>query len=203
MSSEDFEEIDLDPKDIEEFKPTRGIPEDPDPLTPKEKEDFTKIFTEVANTSTPPLNLITKDAVVVVGQVCHRRHADQPTSTVFQFSRELETEEQPYTRLCHKPKSKAKEEWLPLDTGWLEEEVSFLVIRNDEGGHTDVNLSEEEKESIKQRIIEIGIYNEDVTIPIQYFLPQESLPISPIDLDSYRIRCRKGTAKYTITAYPS
>lgn len=194
--TDDFEEIDLDPREVEGEKE----------LSPKAVEDFTKIFTEIANTSTPPLNLITKDAVVVVGQVCHRRHANQPTSTTIQFVRDLETEEQPYTRLCHKEKSKATEEWQMIDTGWLENDVSILIISNDEGGHSDTNLTPEALEEIKSRVIEIGIYVDashfSETIPIQYILPREAFPLSLFEVDDYRIRCRKGTAKYTITAYP-
>jgi hypothetical protein len=199
MSTDDWEEADIPASDIID-------PSETPQLASKPVEDYENT-TEIVDTSIPPLNLITKDAVVVTGQVCHRRHADQPTSTVFQFSRDLETEEQPYTRLCHKGKSKAKEEWQPIDTGWLEDKVSLLVISNDEGGHTDVNLTPEALEEIKARVIEIGIeLNTEsslLVIPFQYILPKESLPISPIDITSYRIRCRKGSAKYTITAYPA
>lgn len=140
-----------------------------------------------------------KDRVTVVEMVYHQMIStgSQPIAADVKFSRELETSEQPYER--NSPTTVVTEEWTQVDTGWLET-CSQLLILNEEGKHLQTNPSEEQKQETKEKIIEVTLAG-DIAHCLIY--PGESLRVTPVDLKSVFLRCRKGSARYTIWVFPS
>jgi len=112
------------------------------------------------------------------------------------YSRFLTTDEQPYVR-----KLTATEEWTKIDTGWLTE-CSTLVIVNEEGGFRSRLPTEEQKEETAKKILEVGFHQHNYDVGWLVVLPQESLRMCPSHLGKLFIRCQFGTAKFTIYIIP-
>jgi len=131
----------------------------------------------------------------VVDNVYHQV-PDGPPSTVggdaSRFSRELDSDEQVYER--HKV---AKNEWEPLDCGWIDK-CGMLVVRNDEG-HFAVNPTEEQRKEVYRRIVEVSFDGVKSRIQVP---PQETCRFYPTDVKSIFLRCREGNARYTLCLVP-
>jgi hypothetical protein len=137
-----------------------------------------------------------KSRLSVVEMVYHQPFGGPPTTALsdgIRFTRELESNEQPYER--HKV---AKEEWQQLDCGWIEQ-CGMLLIKNDEGQFF-VNPTKEDRTTVSEKVIDVTY---DALNPHYYILPGESMRVCPVNAGDLRIRCRKGTAKYTIYMVPS
>lgn len=151
-----------------------------------------------------------KSRITVVDMVYHQP-ADLPPTTMLgdamRFSRELESDEQPYER-----RLLATEDWKPLDCGWISK-VGMLLLRNDEGFFS-VRPTPEQRAEVALRVIEITFdyclnpsdsplcsstdpYGRCILVP-----PGESCRFFPEDAKSLRVRCRSGRAQYTISLSP-
>lgn len=139
--------------------------------------------------------------LTVVESVYYQAFGEDPFGVAHNFSRGLETNEQPYIR-----KLTATEEWTKLDTGWLEK-CSELVIVNEEGNFPHRLPTAEKRLEISKRIIEVGNaipYLDDVhCIKTWEIRPKEDMRGCPADLDNIYIRCQSGRAKLTVYIIPS
>lgn len=141
--------------------------------------------------SIDPMGQPAKNArIVVTGYVYHQPATEQPFSVNLGFSRQLESDEQPWIR-----KIKIGEEWQPLDPGWVKE-VALLVLVNDEGEHRFQRVpTEQEKQDMKDRIVELGYLSPAQAKPNWLIPPGENFRGMPVDLASLRVRCRRGEAR--------
>lgn len=147
-----------------------------------------------------------KDRLVVVESVYHQPVGKEAKLIASRFSRELSSDEQPYQR-----ELKASERWEPLDNGWIDK-AGMLVIRNNEGQFLQTQPTEEERQEVAERVLEICCEDRDALsvdndFPISLFpqwwiLPGESMRACPADLGSIYIRCRSGTAQFTLDLLP-
>jgi hypothetical protein len=108
------------------------------------------------------------------------------------FSRELQSDEQPYER--HRV---AKETWEPLDCGWIER-CGMLMVRNDEG-HFSVNPTQEQRAKVARRVLVVSFGESEDAILLP---PLETCRFYPADVKQMQIRCREGTARYTLYLIP-
>ena len=140
-----------------------------------------------------PVNRLT-----VVETLYHQAGYDEPESFVLSYERDLTTNEQVYDR-----RGSVGEEWQDLRFGWLTDEninCSLLRIVNHEGQQFQTIPTPEELAEVMGRVLEFCYAGGEETP----FLvrPKESTKLSPSTLKGLRIRCRKGTARYTVTAFP-
>lgn len=133
-----------------------------------------------------------KDRLTVIDSVYHQAPGKDPDQYETKFSRPLESEEQVYDRDLI-----ATEEWTQLDKGWIES-CSQLLIMNTEGKTVQTILSQEENSELAEKILEIR-QGTEVTWLVP---PKESVRGIPANLDTIFIRCRKGTANYTVVLFP-
>ncbi len=134
-----------------------------------------------------------KDHLTVVETVYHRQYGEEATAVESRFTRELQTQEQSYTR-----RLKVEEEWRSLDTGWIIQ-VGMLVIQNTEGKFLQQIPSEADKAEALKKTIEI---KHDGSEGCWLILPGESIRVCPSDASSLRIRCQLGTARFTVHIFP-
>lgn len=113
------------------------------------------------------------------------------------YNRLLKTDEQPYTRNC-----RIGEQWVKLDSGWLTE-ASQLKVSNEEGRFPVVYPTQEERAESMERVVEIGLcIAADPPVRFALIRPGESCRFEPADLSRLYLRCRKGTARVTVTVIP-
>ncbi len=95
---------------------------------------------------------ILKSRLTVVESLYHQASGEEGVMVSSSFSRNLESDDQAYgpRRL------KATEEWQPLDCGWVEE-IGMISVTNEEGKHLQVNPTEEEKEALAKKVLEISL----------------------------------------------
>ena len=121
------------------------------------------------------------------------------------FKRSVNNDEQVYG-----PRTiEVSEQWQQLDLGWFTEEVhgysnlkspiGVIILANEEGKFTQRMPTEEMKREAQAKVIEISFnsLSPDLHIPAT-----ESARISPLDPCNVKVRCRKGTARCTITILP-
>lgn len=141
---------------------------------------------------------VVKDRITVVETIYYQPFGDQATSVESKFDRILDSvDEQPYSRKC-----KATEEWQSLDTGWVKT-CSMLSIENNEGKFAQRIPTPEERDEAKAKVLELAYSGEYVDEDTWLILPGESMRGLPADLSRLLIRCRKGSAKFTVTAFPA
>jgi hypothetical protein len=87
--------------------------------------------------------------IVVIEQVYHQEHGQQPTLIDHSFVRMLDSDEQPYVR-----KITVGEQWERLDTGWVAK-VGMIVFTNDEGKNFHVNPTDAQKADVADRVVEV------------------------------------------------
>lgn len=133
-----------------------------------------------------------KDRLTIVETVYHRQYGEEATSVESRFTRELETQEQPYTR-----RLKVEEDWRSLDVGWIAQ-VGMLIIENTEGKFLHRNPTEAEKAETLKKILEI---KHEGSEGCWLILPGESMRACPSDASSLRIRCQLGIARFTIHVF--
>lgn len=129
-----------------------------------------------------------------IGQIVHYSDdTQQPVDFPNCFTRILKSDDARFIR----PDLKVGEEWKEVNTGWVED-VGLLVIVNNEGKFLKVNPTAEEQKAISERVVEItcNVACADWLIPAG-----ESFMGSPAG--KVFVRCRKGTAKVTVMAYPT
>lgn len=143
----------------------------------------------------PMVNPSQSSRLVVVESVYHQPADGPPTTAtgdIVRFGRDLASDEQPYER--HKV---VKESWEPLDCGWIDR-CGMLLLRNDEG-HFAINPTPEQREAAMRRVIELSFDGEHSAISVP---PRESCRFYPADAGNIRLRCREGSARYTVHLTP-
>ena len=136
-----------------------------------------------------------KDRITVVETIYHQPFGQNPFSIEDRYDRELETKEQPYSRLC-----KATEEWEPLDCGWLASGASLLHIKNDEKLGTEVLPTTQEKEEHAKHVLQVKLGRGILCLCL--IPPGETMRISPTELAGITIRSAHGNTNFTLTLFP-
>jgi hypothetical protein len=144
----------------------------------------------------PVISVPNRDRLTVVETVYHQAAEGFPSVALgdaTRFSRELDSDEQPYER--HRV---AGEKWEPLDCGWIDA-AGMLIIRNDEG-HFAVNPTPEQKaEVFNKRVIELSFDGQNSAVQVP---PTETCRFYPTDIKQIYLRCREGKARYSIYLIP-
>jgi hypothetical protein len=144
-----------------------------------------------------------KNRLTVVERIYHQIPGEQPTLIDYRHSKLLESDESPYIR----HNLKLTEEWTLLDKGWIEGDVSSIVLSNEEGKSTQVNPTEEEVAALKKKIVEIAfVLGEIGNFPSkshQEIPPSEQLRIFPSTGVQIFLRSRCGISKASVTVYPA
>lgn len=121
---------------------------------------------------------------------------DQPTSQPDNhFTKELETDEQPYIRKLVAEEDKPVN---PLIGCWLTE-VSLISIVNNETLQFQRNPSIEELQDVKSRKLLVCLDSDSNGWEL---CPGESLRGTPLSLDNLLVKSLHGSIKFTIYAYP-
>jgi hypothetical protein len=113
------------------------------------------------------------------------------------FGRFLDTDEQPYLRVFV-----VKEEWQPLDPGWLSRAGMLLLVNQE--GRFQVNPTEEQARTAAARVILLGV-KPLIDLPPTPFArvrPRESCRLEPAGLDNLYVCCEKGEARGVLTLLP-
>lgn len=122
-----------------------------------------------------------------------------PVGTPYAY--EVESEELPFQR-----KFKAGPEWksLPGVSDWLDGKAGLIKVENVEGQYLQVNPTDEEKQDISKRIVEIGIKVGDVVYPFAEAHPGRSFRIEAYSGGEvqYMLRARHGVASYWLHVFP-
>jgi hypothetical protein len=171
------------------------------PLRHKKHSKERTLQTQTENSITQPLSsekraAPLKDRVTVVDMVYHQPANASPSTALGEgsrFYRELHTHEQVYQR-----NKVATNEWLTVDTGWLES-CSMLILQNNEGKFS-YRPTPERLEEVKSRVIELS-FDKGKTVSI-VIPPGESCRFSPNNVNQISIRCRNLTATYTLCLIP-
>lgn len=144
-----------------------------------------------------------KDRLTVVESVYHQPFGEDPVEIPSRFSRNLKTREQLYCR-----RLVATEKWEPLDCGWLGNAVGMLVVSNNEGKNQQVNPTNEEREVLAAKVLELFCSQGDRTMlsaarQAHWLVPPgESMRGCPAAAQKIHIRCQSGTAKFTLHLIP-
>lgn len=162
----------------------------------------------------PKKDLKNRPRTTIVETLVYHRPGEEPTNVTNRFAFYGESLEQEYKRQI-----RVGEVWVPIDTGWLNNRVSTLILVN-ELIRPSKNISQEEEELINSKVLEIGI----ISIPeeenpksrtmfsppkvqpslavFSFLPPGEAIRLRPENIASYRIRCRNDSTKVTIHCYP-
>ncbi len=142
----------------------------------------------------PTKNISPPNRITVRDQIAFRNREDNtnPQSLTVAWSRELTSREQLYVRT-----TTVDTGWTKLDTGWVGDNCSLIVIVNDEGRFPVKLPTATEREEAKKRIIELA-----APAPFCIIHPQEDVRFTPIKPSQISMRSRHGKAKFTIYAYP-
>lgn len=153
-----------------------------------------------------PLPRAPKKAPARVGvneAIFHVMHGRPVTNIEARFNVLCETEEFPYTRR----EVQLGKEWVKLDSGWLEDRWSVLVVENEEGRRLQTIPTPEERKAVVDRVIEVGICPKDVdvdhcsTILLVPAAGTERFRFAPHLRGLIHLRCVQG-AKVTTTVFP-
>lgn len=146
----------------------------------------------------PPLRV--PDRLMVSEKIYHAQQGRQPTAVERTFTRWLESSEQAYLRDLT-----VGEEWELLDHGWIKTAIGMIHIINEEGAFRQVQPTAEDSAEASSRTIEIGIGPVKGGVPIVCWVIHagESLRGSPVPGLELFIRCRKGSARYSLLVVPA
>lgn len=145
---------------------------------------------------TQPLERTKVPRITVVGTVYYQPAFGDPSSVHVRYSVLGTEDEQVYTRDL-----KVGEDWQPIDYGWVKRPGMVLV------GNARVELNvkptEEQRKELDARVLQLGIAGgcEDV-YPFQDVPPGTSYPVTPPDFSLLRVRCLKGTVRFTVHVIP-
>lgn len=134
--------------------------------------------------------------VTVVGSMYFQGSEGERASAHTQYQRVLESTEQVYERRC-----KVGEEWEPVDLGWLDKDgaAAIIHIKNEEGTFKTVPTEEEVLES-EEKVLELAFRD---TADCWLIRPTDTFRGEPLSMNELMIRCRKGTARYSIFLVPN
>lgn len=116
--------------------------------------------------------------------------------------------------LCNKEhpvyeqRMRAGEEWKPLNVNWMDfdgnpiTECSLLIIRNEEGRFPHKIPSDQERQEAQEKVLEVTVGA--LTDPIWVVAPNtDARSQHCCAFDKTFIRCRKGTALFTLILIPA
>ncbi len=138
--------------------------------------------------------------IVVVETVYHQQQDAAPVSVVSRYSADLETDEQPYTRVF---KLEAGGAWKKLETGWLSSSrcvsIAVQAIKRQAKPSKD-QLALDEKKMLEISVAERegGSRGADLLVA-----PSESTRFRPASLASVYLRCQEGPIRVSVTVFPS
>lgn len=133
-----------------------------------------------------------KNRITVVETIYHQEFGENPVMVASRYSRELESYDQPYER-----KLVATPTWEPLETGWIKE-CGLMIIKNREECSRMVIPTEEEKEELAKKMLEVSYGDRDGwLIP-----PGETMKAYPRSLEGLGICSLHGNTKYKLYLYP-
>lgn len=141
------------------------------------------------------VNAQTTPRITVAGSLYHQQPGQGPTQIDLGFSRWLKSDEQ----LWHR-QGTATESWRPVDLGWCEDDLGMLVIRNQAGQFRLVNPTEEEAGATAAAVLEMK-YDGAPDWQCWLIPPGEIVRMVPGDARLV-LRCRSGTARYSLYAIP-
>lgn len=133
-------------------------------------------------------------SVTVVESVYHRTSPDhKPLLVDCRSKRTLASDDQPYQRF----NLDVGEDWQPLkfDPDWVGPLLCGLLIIKNEPTRFAVNPTPEQRTEAASRVLEVSVSG---SAPWLVF-PGETFRGVPSDLSLVRVRCRKGSAKYSLT----
>ena len=126
----------------------------------------------------------------VVELVYHQPEGERGVAVESRFARNLVSTEQMYHR-----RITVTEEWQPIDGAWIKQ-AGMMVLSNDEGRFT-VQPTQEERDAANEKIVEVG------SDGMKWLArPGESIRAEPSDLSAVHVRCRKGSARCTLSLFP-
>jgi len=134
--------------------------------------------------------------ITIVQQFYYQIHGRNPNQVTSKFDRQLKTKEQFYTRW-----KIVGEEAQELDTGWIDD-PEMIIIQNVEGKDLNRIPTEEEREKIANRILQVCIKSPHqlAYLPILKVRPGEDVTFTPVQGQAYYLRCQKETASSIIHA---
>lgn len=143
-----------------------------------------------------------RSRLAVVASVYHQQAGgEQPTQVTTRFWRELSCDEQPYVRQL-----RLGQEWQHLDPGWVTQPGGYLVLSNEEGHFRSVNPTDAERDDAMSRVVEVATCDQkhpaSDLVPDWLVRPKESMQGTPASLGRLWARCRRGTARVTLTILP-
>ncbi len=137
--------------------------------------------------------------LTVVDSVYYQCPNQKTTQADSRFHRTVESREQPYVRHLE-----ATEEWQLLDCGYLANEpISQVLIINNEGMNLQVRPTLEEATETEKKVLEVGHIEMGQVRPGWEICPKESHRGRAIRGQDLHIRCRSGTAEFTVYLFPA
>lgn len=138
--------------------------------------------------------------ITVVDTVYHQSGNLPPTSANNRYGFQLETDELPYGR----PPKVVGEKWVAVDLGWFGEGGSGLISISNLGGEkTGKNPTPEEKAAEDDRVLEVSLAGGAPGDSAVWLVrPGHHFRGWPSDPNALRVRCRKGTTRYSVMIYP-
>jgi hypothetical protein len=136
--------------------------------------------------------------ITMITKLHHERYGEQPESaTTSPYTEFLVNDEQAYVRILS-----VAQEWTKIDFGWIKEMgCAFVCLRNAFKVKRLTEPTEAEREDDLSRILEVGKVIGDKTEPLLALYVGQEVVISPLgSLDSWVIRCRHGSGRYSVFA---
>ncbi len=145
---------------------------------------------------------LAKCRIAVVETLYHQEVGQKPTSTECRFSRNLNTDEQPYKR-----KLVIGEQWQRLDLGWAQ--PCGMVHLENAKRQPGTIPTEAEKEADRLRTLCVAVIHMN-TVPseehtcTQWYVPpgETSRPGQLAEGLTLAVRCQKGQTTLILTAFP-
>lgn len=137
--------------------------------------------------------------VTVTGSAVYQAEGLEPTVITKPFGYQAKTDDPP----CVRPGIKVTEEWQPLSGLWVED-VGLLVIANDGPPRRPTNPTPGERRADEDAVLLIGVTLVGETVAACQVSPGRSVRLEPPGgcLTGYSLRCRLGTTRATVAAFP-
>lgn len=131
--------------------------------------------------------------LTVVESVHHVAADGTPTTAGVPFQRWLDTDDPPYRRT-----GTASGEWSPLPVP--DRDTGVMVLANLRAVRATVPTPGE-AEAESACVLEVSFFDDG---PIIHAIvrPGEDMRVEPADASSILVRCRNGSAKYSVTLFP-
>jgi hypothetical protein len=137
--------------------------------------------------------------LTVVTQIRHQASELEPANAFdFRWSKQLKSDEETYTR-----KLKAGTTWKPFPKGWTDT-PALVRVENMEGKRPQSIPSDEDREQINKRVVEIAYLDSDGK-PLGLVMqikPGEAHTFPPLSLDNIYFRARVEVALIHVAIVP-